>query len=145
MMSLPVDCLQYTTRENRQYLASVTRGKFCEKCLAWSISHVPLEPNTINRAQNVPHEIKNFAKQKCLSRGFRGTPWGTRNFLSSFTCCVLCFRQVNIKCMELWQYVHMFQLYHTQCSTEHLNNFSSITSYLTLQIEKSLWSHITPL
>ncbi len=32
--------LQYTTRENGQCLVSVTRGKFCEKCLARSISHV---------------------------------------------------------------------------------------------------------
>ncbi len=37
--------------------------------------------------KNVPHE--NFAKQKCLSRGFRGTHARYSRFLSSFMCHVL--------------------------------------------------------
>ncbi len=34
-------CIQYTTRENGECLASVTRGNSRENCLAWNISRVP--------------------------------------------------------------------------------------------------------
>ncbi len=54
--------IQYTTCENGQFLASVTRGKFSEKCLARSISRVPLEPSTINRQSS-----------KCPARELRET------------------------------------------------------------------------
>ncbi len=110
-------CIQYTTRKMGSALRVSLEANFARNA-SCGASRVSLWNQIAStELKNVPHE--NFAKQKCLSRGFRETRARYSPFVSSFTCCVLYV--TTIPCIVLILWLFAWNLRSTRSDTTKSN------------------------